>query len=148
MFLLALGGCHRGHVEEAEHHTPAHKPADVPAAVDRLLELHIEIVNEHLREPSELDAFTEAYDVARWLPELAADSDLPEGPWNKLDRAASDFVGILVALLRVEEDEARRAAYHEQERMIEQVHRELIAIRELFDPSGDVATVVHGRQHE
>ena len=26
-----------------------------------------------------------AMDIANWLPEIAADSDMPEGPWNKVN---------------------------------------------------------------
>ncbi len=43
--LLLFAGCHRvAPAGPAEHHTPAHKPASYPAAVERLGELHQQIV--------------------------------------------------------------------------------------------------------
>ena len=116
---LALGlsvvasspGC-KAPTEEAEHHRPEHMPDSYVAAVDRLVELHTEIIDE--QPPSgDLDEFDELVDIARWLPELAADSDLGEQPWNRVHTAA----GKLQQQLRVvmnEPSAKRRGAYRDQ----------------------------------
>ena len=83
----------------AEHHTPAHKPADYSAAVTQLGKLHEEIVGGRARPAGELDVFTELGDVVRWLPELAADSDLPEEPWNRVARTSDELL-VLVAQIQ------------------------------------------------
>jgi len=94
----------------AEHHTPAHKPADYPAAVARLSELDREIVAGHARPAGELDVFTEAGDIVRWLPELAADSDLGEEPWNRIARGA-DELGTLIARVQAAPAAQQRDAF-------------------------------------
>ena len=109
--LLLFAGCHRAAPAGlAEHHTPAHKPADYSAAVAQLGKLHEEIVGGRARPADELDVFTELGDVVRWLPELAADSDLPEEPWNRIARTSDELL-VLVAQIQAAPADRRQAAY-------------------------------------
>ncbi|QDU98847.1 hypothetical protein [Lignipirellula cremea] len=129
--LAAISGCHHVETEEPEHHTPAHMPANYPAAVERLLALHAEINNGTQRPPQHLDVFVEASDVARWLPGLAADSDLEEQPWIRVERASRHYETLLADVMRRSGDE-RRAAYVAQETELARLQRELLDIQQIF----------------
>ncbi len=134
--MVIVCGCQRDTPDQAEHHTPAHKPLDYPAAVVRLLELHVEIFNERQRDADQMDVFAETYDVVRWLPELAADSDLEEEPWNRAVRASRHWEAILSAVMKLDHTE-RASAYRSHDRQLDDVQRELIDIQSLF-PSPQV----------
>jgi hypothetical protein len=126
--LLLFAGCHRAApAGPAEHHTPAHKPADYSAAVAQLGQLHQEIIGGRARPAGELDVFTELGDVVRWLPELAADSDLPEEPWNRVARASDELAGLLAQVQTVPADR-RQAAYGGQSAQWERLLGELTSI--------------------
>ncbi len=73
---------HSGHV------IPAHKPKNFPDAVRRLKALDEEIG----RAPADEKALAMAADIAGWLPEVAAESDMPEGPWLEVDRLSSILI--------------------------------------------------------
>ena len=96
--LIGLAGCHaenprdnaNGHEEEhAGHVIPAHKPKTFPDAVHRLREL-----NDQFRSGSATDrkSLGIALDIANWLPEIAADSDLPEPQWNEVNARSARLV--------------------------------------------------------
>jgi hypothetical protein len=129
--LFLTTGCHGSHGEEAEHHTPAHKPADFAAAVDRLLALHVEISNGRPRAPEQMDVFAEAHDIVRWLPELAADSDLSEAPWNNVYETARRLEAILIEV-RSHHDDGRSQRYFTYETELDQHHRTLVEIKQQF----------------
>lgn len=87
--IAATAGCADDHDHDhASHVDPDHRPADFPDAVDRLIAGHVET-----REALSAGRIDEAHDVllpvqrdlARWLPEVAADSDMPESPWDRVD---------------------------------------------------------------
>jgi hypothetical protein len=101
--LLATGGCQDDHVASAEHEPehehekaghviPAHKPKTFPEAVRRLRELHhqIALAVSQGKALSLHDGRTLpiALDIATWLPEIAADSDMPERPWHRVNAQA------------------------------------------------------------
>jgi hypothetical protein len=110
---LALAGCRDAHDENghdhdhghnhdhdhdhAEHVDPAHRPADFPEAVARLLAGH-EAAAAALAAGRNDAAHDEHLpilsDLARWLPEIAADSDLPEAAWNRVAQAASTLQSV------------------------------------------------------
>ncbi|MBM4002059.1 MAG: hypothetical protein FJ295_02060 [Planctomycetes bacterium] len=137
--LLLAAGCHGTRVEESEHHTPAHKPADFPAAVDRLLALHVEILNGRPRANDSLDVFTEAHDVVRWLPELAADSDLGEEPWNIVYATAQRLEAILTEVRSPHVDD-RSNAYLNYETELGQHQRALIEIKQKFPAASPLSS--------
>lgn len=89
--LTSGSGCHTGEShEEAEHHAPAHRPDAYPAAVERIEVLHAELLDpaSPARPEGTVDALQELFDLVRWLPELAADSDLNERSWTQVAESA------------------------------------------------------------
>jgi hypothetical protein len=91
LLLSLLTGCatEKESEEEEAHHIPAHTPADFEKAVAR-----IEILTRHLRDdtelaekPLEVTPQEELRDLVRWLPKLAAESDLSETDWNVVDQS-------------------------------------------------------------
>jgi hypothetical protein len=137
LLIVLLAGCHGVETEEAEHHTPEHMPADYPAAVDRLLALHVEFINGSSRAADEIDVFAETYDIVRWLPMLAADSELKEEPWNRVHAASRSLEEILTAVLAFNGDD-RRETYLQHEMELDQLQRALIKVKQQFPTSGTV----------
>lgn len=80
------------HFHEHDHVVPDHKPTDFGEAVARIGELHEEIGEEFAEGHADHadEAVHVMLDLARWLPEIAADSDMPEKDWVavKADAAA------------------------------------------------------------
>jgi hypothetical protein len=70
------------------HVIPAHKPKNFPDAVRRLRALDEEIG----RAPADAKSLAMATDIAGWLPEIAAESDMPEAPWREVDQLSSTLV--------------------------------------------------------
>lgn len=133
--LLAIGaasGCRPAAHEEAEHHAPEHMPANFPAAVERLQELHREIIDGERRVATQLDVYAEAYDIAGWLPVLAADSDLKEAPWNRVYQASQRMESILEEV-RAAPASGRRASYSQRSAELDALSLELSEIKQLFD---------------
>ncbi len=111
--LLIVAGCDRdrrsrvvsnGHGEHAGHVIPAHKPRTFPDAVRRLKTLD-ETIGRGVAEgsagrPSDDKTLSMAADIAGWLPEIAAESDMPEGPWEEVDRLSAALVTEYRALLK------------------------------------------------
>ena len=143
--LAAGGGCHRDAHEEPEHHVPAHRPADYPTAVARLEELHRKFLagepaatamepNGTAREAVAIDPFDEFHDVARWLPELAGDSDLAEAEWVRVERQARTFVDAF-APVRAAALADRPRSYDGRRELFEAGLRELRAVADSFPRS-------------
>lgn len=96
LLLSLLTGCaaDKESEEEEAHHIPAHTPADLEKAIAR-----IEILTNHLRDGSELadkplevTPQEELRDLVRWLPKLAAESDLNETDWNVVDQSTLPII--------------------------------------------------------
>lgn len=100
--LFALAGCeserrsagepddHAGH---AGHVVPAHKPRSFPDAVRRLQALDEAIGRGGAAgRPADDRTLSMAEDIAGWLPEMAAESDMPEKPWGEVDRLSAALV--------------------------------------------------------
>lgn len=111
--LLILAGC-RGEHSPGEHDDhddhdhighviPAHKPKTYPDAVHRLRELNDAIAGgAGGGGPSAaLDAKTLeiALDIANWLPEIAAESEMPPAPWNEVNARSAALVADYQSLL-------------------------------------------------
>jgi hypothetical protein len=102
---LAIGGCgrrspgespgHDGEDDHAGHAIPAHKPRDFPAAVRSLRELERRLGGS----PRDRKDVEVARDVANWLPELAADSDMPESRWDEVNARSAALVTAYEAIL-------------------------------------------------
>ena len=136
--LFAFFGCRNDSVEEAEHHHPAHKPATFPSAVERLLALQVEIRQGTSRPTGQIDVFSEAYDIVRWLPDLAADSDLKEESWNRIDHVARQMEAMLADVLCQPED-SRRQAFLLYEPELDQNQRQLNEIKQAFPAAASAA---------
>lgn len=117
---LAGAGCQSktspGHEDEeahAEHHIPAHKPKDFPGAVKALRALNDAFKAGQIggASPEANGAATPAIamDVARWLPEIAADSDLPVEPWNKVDAISTALTSSYEVLAGMRKGDPREA---------------------------------------
>jgi hypothetical protein len=101
--LLAPAGCQGEHSpgeanddDHVGHVIPAHKPKAFPQAVARLRELNDQFVRDGVSGQAGASADVEplqiALDIANWLPEIAADSDLPEGPWEDVNARSAAIV--------------------------------------------------------
>lgn len=133
MLMTCCGvGCYRpAPPDEAEHERPAHKPYSVAAAVERLEQLHGIISSEApLPQDQPIDIFAEYIDVVRWLPELAADSDLSRERWERIDGRAAELLLCLESLGPLSDDQ-QREAYRQQSQRIED---HLEALRGLVRP--------------
>lgn len=71
-----------------DHHDPEHKPKSFPEAVERLKELRPDL-SERIRPGSE--DWEVVSDIVGWLPELAAESELNEREWNRVEGSASEL---------------------------------------------------------
>ncbi len=99
--LLILAGC-RGEHSPGEDHDhighviPAHKPKAFPEAVRRLRELNDRIARgEAEGQPASAPddrTLNIALDIANWLPEIAAESDMPVNEWNEVNARSATLV--------------------------------------------------------
>ncbi len=99
---VGLAGCRADH--DADHHDhdhaghvdPDHWPRDFPSAVALLLAGHAACWEAQAASRGEqLDRLLHIQrDLAKWLPEVAADSDMPEEPWNRVDAVAERLLKI------------------------------------------------------
>lgn len=71
--------------QHLEHVIPAHKPATFEEAVTQLRERRdqVELTATSERDPQEL---AELGDIIRWLPDIAADSELLRNDWEQVQR--------------------------------------------------------------
>ena len=119
--LIALAGCRaqnspgeaKGHEEEhAGHVIPAHKPTAFPDAVRRLRELNDQFLRQGTSDLSETSTDPKTLqitlDIANWLPEIAADSDMPETPWNEVNTRSARLVADYQSLISGSPADARR----------------------------------------
>lgn len=113
LMTCGLAGCSDGHSmtvrkDEHEHddhehhdHAPKHKPHDY---TDGLAELASRYTNLRLQAESDRSThLAELIDIARWLPELAADSDMPEAEWNLVFEGSNELVALLKTIGNAEE---------------------------------------------
>jgi hypothetical protein len=113
LMALATAGCNGDRPSEGEneaegehagHVAPAHKPKDFPEAVRRLRELSRSIDGEmaggRLKGLVDDRTLPMALDIATWLPEIAADSDMPETPWDVVNGQSEALVAAYKDLLR------------------------------------------------
>ncbi len=85
-----------GAASEEEHdHFPAHWPSTIFLASERLAAFQKSPSNGSLYDGVSRDQ--ELIDLVRWLPDLAADSDLDEATFNKIDSWSRDYLQKLEA---------------------------------------------------
>lgn len=105
---VVVGASGDEHDHEAAHRVPGHFPGTATAAIVRLKSLLEASPSEGATTPDEhgpadeheVTPRQEVYDLARWLPELAAETELDEPTWNEirdasgvLERAAGEASG-------------------------------------------------------
>jgi hypothetical protein len=85
------------HDDHLEHHVPEHKPPDLESAAREIPRRWVELesgqsaADAHERG----EQLHELLDIVRWLPEVAGDSDLPEGPWNRVNAISRELLARL-----------------------------------------------------
>ncbi len=117
-YLLALVGCQGEHSpgESEEDHVghviPAHKPKAFPQAVVRLRELNDQFLRDGVagkagssRDDKSLHI---ALDIAKWLPEIAADSEMPEAPWDDVNNRSATIAADYEAILSGDAGDVKR----------------------------------------
>jgi hypothetical protein len=86
LLVCALGcGESKKSLHEMDHVTPAHWPADLTDAANKL-SARLKVVQTSSAEANEESrvALKELTDVVGWVPEVAADTDLAESDWVKV----------------------------------------------------------------
>ena len=112
VLLLAVAGCRGEHSpgqdgghdqDHVGHVIPAHKPKSFPEAVRRLRELNDQIASVAARGGTAAalgdGTLNIALDIANWLPEIAAESDMPEKPWDEVNDRSAAIVADYRAIL-------------------------------------------------
>ncbi len=83
--LVCAAGCgeSKESLHEMDHVTPAHWPSDLTDAAHKLQE-RLARLKTSSAEADAAMALKELKDLVGWVPEVAADTDLPEKDWDKL----------------------------------------------------------------
>ena len=101
VFVILFSGCKQqsssGDKVEHEEHFPGHWPVTLFAASDRLIRLHVGDAAE--LTDSKVSFEQEWVDLFRWLPELAADSELTKSEFDKVDAISTRFAVPLEKML-------------------------------------------------
>jgi hypothetical protein len=112
LLALDLAGCHGDRStganhkegnEHAGHVAPTQKPKDFPEAVCRLRASGL-VIKEGISRgrPGALledQTLPIALDIATWLPEIAADSDMPEKSWDVVNEQSKALVAAYSRLM-------------------------------------------------
>lgn len=77
-------------LHELDHEIPAHRPHDFRDALEAIAEL-----DGALRAGESVEAYDKLYDIIRWLPEIAAETELAEPEWNTIDQASQKLLSYL-----------------------------------------------------
>lgn len=84
---LLLSSCQtHGEVEHLEHVTPEHKPASYAGAVVQLQQRFAKALDGTLAEHHRTPRLAQLADIIRWLPEIAAESDLKKYDWEQVEQ--------------------------------------------------------------
>jgi hypothetical protein len=96
------------HDEHAEHVIPVHRPKDFPDGVRALRDLNnaLQAVLKERGTPAlrSSEVLSKADDIAGWLPEIAAESDMPEKTWNEVNTASLSLANGYTALRKGGQD--------------------------------------------
>ena len=84
------GTPHDDEEEHLEHHIPEHRPPDFSSAVDQIVRRFGDLAD---MQSGSLPgtAVEELADIVRWLPEIAAESDMRRSAWEETDRLAEEL---------------------------------------------------------
>lgn len=96
--VLGCGGGEHHEDDEEDHHIPPHRPANLSAAVSQLEERPAALLKAiESKDSSAETLFSELRDIVRWVPEIAADSDMTKQPWDEVHAAALKLEQLLPA---------------------------------------------------
>jgi hypothetical protein len=107
--LPAIAGCGQGKesLHEMDHATPEHWPKDLADAVDKISQ-RLAIFKS---DPGHAIARQQLRDLVNWVPEIAADTDIPEPHWIPIHRLSETLRNHLradeVDVSDIEEDFSR-----------------------------------------
>jgi hypothetical protein len=88
-------------MHEDDHHTPAHKPHDLASALAALHERCSKLLKSSVSKPTDAQKeLDQTRDIASWLPELAADSDLSRAEWDRINEHSKKLLQSLEELAR------------------------------------------------
>lgn len=99
-----------------EHHLPEHKPATLLAAIPEL-ERRSPFAAD--RRPGGADGRTELLEIIGWLPELAAETDLPRGDWERVLQISHTLQRLVEA--RSPRSASQSSKAEEYRRLVEQL---------------------------
>ncbi len=121
---------------QQEHHVPPHKPKDLPAALKTLRSRCAELVKHRLqKEPGPFPKeFQEALDIAGWLPEFAADSDLGRAEWDRVNEASKRLVDQLSKLQATDSADSAKDVREHINSALDSVDEVLRRNEDLFKP--------------
>jgi hypothetical protein len=96
-----LPGCRESKHEDSSHvheeHFPAHWPVTIFVAADRLQALHADPKSGV--SSASVSAEKQWVDLFRWLPELAADSDLTKSDFDRIDAISLKYAILFEKML-------------------------------------------------
>jgi hypothetical protein len=82
------------------------------------------------------DAVSEAYDIVRWLPDIAADSDLAVEPWNRV-HATANRLEVIINDAVSQNGEDRRETYLKYGAEITELQEHLLEVCQHFKSAED-----------
>lgn len=91
LLLSGFAGCSSVEHEEAEHHDPEHYPAEFSDAVAKLRLYREQLGDAASDAKTKEQAAQFGLDTWRWLPPLAASTDMPEAQWNQVDDLSLEY---------------------------------------------------------
>jgi hypothetical protein len=102
---LFMGCSAEEHEDHLEHHTPDHKPADYSDAVAETQRRSMELRSMgSLNSAERTTKVNELFDIIRWLPELAGESDMREEPWNQVNAISQSLAAALEPMRQARTD--------------------------------------------
>ena len=122
------------HFHEHDHVTAEHRPKDYAEAVARIRELHGEIGGEFAEGHADHadEAVHVMLDIARWLPEIAADSDMQEEDWSAV-KADAESLGSIFDDIHHAIHDGQEINYEDATADMSQLIRRLEAIADAGD---------------
>jgi hypothetical protein len=122
--------------EEQHHHVPPYKPHDLRSGVQSLRERCATLGEQraHQDAPEFASQLGEATDIAGWLPELAADSDLGRAEWDRVNEASKRLADSIEKLVKADSDDAVKRARQQIDGSLQSIDDVIHRNAEAFQP--------------
>jgi len=96
---LMLSSCQTyAEAEHLEHVTPEHKPASYTDAIIQIRQRFREVLDGKLEGSLRSQRLSELGDILRWLPEIAAESDLKKSQWEQVEQISRRLTALQSSL--------------------------------------------------